>query len=43
MEMMRYGQSRMLFDSIDGVPLGKTNFVLCDRRERVWFTVMTRE
>lgn len=41
--MSRDGQSRTLFDSLDGQPLGKTNFVLCDRRGRIWFTVTTRE
>lgn len=41
--MSREGQSRTLYDSLDGQPLGKTNFVLCDRRGRIWFTVTTRE
>ena len=41
--MTRDGQSRTLYDRIDGQPLGKTNFVLCDRRGRIWFTVTTRE
>jgi sugar lactone lactonase YvrE len=27
---------------MDGVPLGKTNFVLCDSHDRIWFTVTTR-
>ena len=27
---------------IDGLPLGKTNFVLVDSRDRIWFTVTTR-
>ncbi|WP_028311751.1 SMP-30/gluconolactonase/LRE family protein [Derxia gummosa] len=40
--MTREGASRTLFDSIDGVPLGKTNFVLTDSRGRIWFTVTTR-
>jgi sugar lactone lactonase YvrE len=31
-----------LYTHIDGQPLGKTNFVLCDSRDRVWFTVTTR-
>lgn len=40
--MDREGRSRTLYDSIDGQPLGKTNFVLCDSRGRIWFTVTTR-
>lgn len=40
--MTRDGRSRTLHDRIDGRPLGKTNFVLTDRRGRIWFTVTTR-
>jgi sugar lactone lactonase YvrE len=40
--MHRDGHSRTLYTHIDGVPLGKTNFVLCDSRDRIWFTVTTR-
>lgn len=40
--MTRDGQSRTLYDSIDGQPLGKTNFVLTDSKCRIWFTVTTR-
>jgi sugar lactone lactonase YvrE len=40
--MSRAGHSRALFTEIDGVPLGKTNFVLRDSRERLWVTVTTR-
>jgi sugar lactone lactonase YvrE len=40
--MTRSGQSRRLYDSIDGEPLGKTNFVLSDSQGRIWFTVTTR-
>jgi sugar lactone lactonase YvrE len=40
--MSREGSSRTLCDSIDGQPLGKTNFVLTDSRGRIWFTVTTR-
>jgi sugar lactone lactonase YvrE len=40
--MTRDGRSRTLHDRIDGQPLGKTNFVLTDRRGRIWFTVTTR-
>lgn len=41
--MTRDGQSRTLFDRLDGQPLGKANFVLCDRKGRIWFTVTTRQ
>jgi sugar lactone lactonase YvrE len=40
--MTREGRVRRLFDSIDGRPLGKANFVLRDSRGRVWLTVTTR-
>jgi gluconolactonase len=40
--MHRDGRSRTLYTHIDGQPMGKTNFVLCDSRDRVWFTVTTR-
>jgi gluconolactonase len=40
--MSRDGRSRTLYDSIDGRPLGKANFVLTDSRGRIWFTVTTR-
>lgn len=40
--MTRDGRSETLYREIDGVPLGKTNFVLVDSRDRVWFTVTTR-
>ena len=40
--MHRDGHSRTLYTHIDGLPLGKTNFVLCDSRDRIWFTVTTR-
>lgn len=41
--MTRDGKSRTLYDSIDGQPLGKTNFILSDSRGRIWFTVTTRQ
>ncbi|MFC3531227.1 SMP-30/gluconolactonase/LRE family protein [Vogesella facilis] len=41
--MSRDGQSRLLYDQIDGQPLGKANFVLCDSRGRIWFSVTTRQ
>jgi sugar lactone lactonase YvrE len=40
--MTRDGSSTTIADEIEGVPLGKTNFVLVDSRERIWFTVTTR-
>ena len=39
--MTRTGQTRVLLDSLEGKPLGKVNFVLRDRRDRIWFTVST--
>jgi sugar lactone lactonase YvrE len=39
--MTRSGQSRVLYDSIEGVPLGKVNFVLRDKHERLWVSVST--
>ncbi|WP_321944426.1 SMP-30/gluconolactonase/LRE family protein [Paraburkholderia tropica] len=41
--MTRDGASRTLYDSINGAPLGKTNFVLTDSKGRIWFTVTTRQ
>jgi len=41
--MTRAGDSRTLYDALDGQPLGKMNFVLTDRRGRIWFTVTTRQ
>lgn len=40
--MSREGVLRVLADSIDGVPIGKANFILRDSRDRVWITVSTR-
>lgn len=39
--MTRAGETRILMDQIDGKPLGKVNFVLRDRRDRVWITIST--
>jgi len=41
--MTRDGASHTLYDSLDGAPLGKTNFILSDSRGRIWFTVTTRQ
>lgn len=40
--MERDGTLRVLADSIDGQPIGKVNFVLRDRRGRLWITISTR-
>ncbi|MFT4193973.1 SMP-30/gluconolactonase/LRE family protein [Ottowia sp.] len=40
--MTRDGQTRTLYDRIDGLPIGKVNFVLRDSRDRIWLTVSTR-
>jgi gluconolactonase len=40
--MRRDGASRVLVDAIDGMPVGKVNFVLRDRKDRIWITVSTR-
>ncbi len=40
--MTREGHCRTLADSIDGKPLGKVNFVLRDRKDRLWVTVSTK-
>lgn len=36
------GQTRILHDRIDGLPMGKVNFVLRDRKDRIWVTISTR-
>jgi sugar lactone lactonase YvrE len=41
--LTRDGEYRVLLDSLDGQSLGQTNFVLRDRRGRLWFTVTTRQ
>jgi sugar lactone lactonase YvrE len=40
--MSRDGRSRVLSDNIDGLPVGKVNFVLRDSQDRIWITVSTR-
>ena len=40
--MTREGDSRVLVDRIDGQHIGKVNFVLRDRKDRIWITVSTR-
>ena len=41
--MTRDGTSELLFDNMDGKPLGKMNFCLLDNKGRIWFTVTTRQ
>jgi sugar lactone lactonase YvrE len=40
--MTRKGVSRTIYTEIDGRPLGKTNFILRDSKQRIWVTVTTR-
>jgi sugar lactone lactonase YvrE len=40
--MKRNGETSVLFDSIDGQPIGKVNFVLRDSRDRIWLTISTK-
>lgn len=35
------GNIAVLYDQLDGKPMGKTNFPLRDRKGRIWFTVTT--
>lgn len=39
--LKRNGDSQVLFDQIDGKPLGKVNFVLRDSKGRLWVTIST--
>ncbi|MAI11951.1 MAG: gluconolactonase [Rhodospirillaceae bacterium TMED167] len=36
------GKTTLLYDEIDGEPIGKVNFVLRDSKDRLWLTVSTR-
>ena len=40
--MTRSGDTRTLYDRIDGQPIGKVNFVLRDSNDRIWITVSTK-
>jgi sugar lactone lactonase YvrE len=40
--MARNGKTRTLYDTIDGQPIGKVNFVLRDSKNRIWLTISTR-
>lgn len=39
--MTRTGESKVLYDQINGHPIGKVNFVLRDSKNRIWLTVST--
>lgn len=38
----RTGDTKVLFDTVDGSPIGKVNFVLRDSKDRIWITVTTK-
>jgi sugar lactone lactonase YvrE len=40
--MTRDGKTKLLYDRIDGEPIGKVNFVLRDSQNRIWLTISTR-
>jgi gluconolactonase len=40
--MSRQGDFSVLADTIDGLPIGKVNFVLRDSQDRIWMTISTR-
>jgi gluconolactonase len=40
--MKRDGTTKILYDNIDGQPIGKVNFVLRDSKNRIWLTISTR-
>ena len=40
--MSRDGETKLLYDNIDGEPIGKVNFVLRDSKDRIWLTISTR-
>lgn len=39
--MTRSGETRVIMDSLGGREIGKVNFVLRDRKDRMWVTVST--
>lgn len=39
--MTRTGETEILHDTLNGRPIGKVNFVLRDKKDRVWITVST--
>ncbi|SCW95449.1 Sugar lactone lactonase YvrE [Sphingobium faniae] len=40
--MTRTGSTKILLDEIDGQAIGKVNFVMRDRKDRIWVTVSTK-
>jgi len=40
--MTRNGETSVVHDNINGQPIGKVNFVLRDKKNRVWLTISTR-
>ncbi len=38
----RDGETKVLFDSINGEPIGKVNFILRDSKNRIWMTISTK-
>jgi len=40
--MTRDGDTTVICDAIDGMPMGKVNFVLRDSKDRIWLTISTR-
>ena len=39
--MTRTGETTVMFDTVDGEPIGKVNFVCRDSKNRIWITVST--
>lgn len=39
--MRRDGETKVLYDTLNGKPIGKVNFVLRDSKDRIWLTVST--
>ena len=39
--MTRAGETTVIMDNLNGEPIGKVNFVLCDSKGRIWVTVST--
>lgn len=41
--MKRTGETKVLFDTVNGKEIGKVNFVLRDSKNRLWVTITTRK
>ena len=39
--MKQTGETEVLYDSLNGKPIGKVNFVIRDSKDRIWITVST--